>query len=70
MTTKKGILKRWYDILRIQIFRIYFLSLMVLFGAFFSVYGYILAIGIFSIIIMHKVLDGDLIDSIFTLKLF
>ena len=43
---------------------------MVLFGAFFSVYGYILAIGIFSIIIMHKVLDGDLIDSIFTLKLF
>lgn len=71
MTTKKSILKKVVRHFKNTNFlESTFLSLMLLFGAFFSVYGYLLAIGIFSIIIVYKILDGNLIDSIFTLKLF
>lgn len=46
------------------------LSLMIWLGMFFSVYGYVLALGIFSLIVVYKIWNGELKDSIFTLKLF
>lgn len=46
------------------------LRLMIWLGMLFSVYGYVLALGIFSLIVVYKIWNGELKDSIFTLKLF
>ncbi|MBL7575826.1 Signal transduction histidine kinase [Peptoniphilus asaccharolyticus DSM 20463] len=46
------------------------LRLMIWLGMLFSVYGYVLALGIFSLVVVYKIWNGELKDSIFTLKLF
>ncbi|WBW50147.1 HAMP domain-containing sensor histidine kinase [Peptoniphilus equinus] len=47
-----------------------FLNLMIVFGTFLSIYGYRLATLIFVGIVLYKLVQGNLLESLFTAKLF